>query len=55
MSASGTVIVAGRLALLGLVVSGFATVSRPHDVVVCGAESAQDPFSFDQRNQLVDA
>ena len=37
MSASGTVIVAARLALLGLVVAAFATVSRPHAVAVCGA------------------
>ena len=55
MSASGTVIMATRLALLGLFVIGFATVSRPHAVAVRGAESAGDPFSFYRQHQLVDA
>ena len=55
VSASGTVIVAACLALLGLVVAAFATVSRPHAMVVCQAESAPDPFSFDLQHQLVDA
>ena len=55
MSASGNVIVAARLDLLGLVVAGFATVSRPHDMAVRGAEYARDPFYFDSRHQLVDA
>ena len=53
MSKSGTVIVASRIALLGLVIAGFATATRPHAVDVHGVESAQDPFSFDCRHQLV--
>ena len=55
MSASGTVIVAARLALLGLVVAVFSTVSSPHAMSVRGAESARDPFSFYRQHQLVDA
>ena len=55
MSASGTVIVTACLAILGLVVAVFATVSRPHAVAVRGTESTQDPFYFDFRHQLVDA
>ena len=52
---SGTVIVAACIALLGLVVAVFATVSRPHAVAVCGEEYDRDQFSFDLRHQLVDA
>ena len=50
MSVSGTVIVAVSLALLDLVIAGFATVSRPHAVAVRGAESSRDLFSFDPRH-----
>ena len=38
VSVSGTVIVAARLAPLGLAVAGFAAVSRPHAVAVRVAE-----------------
>ena len=55
VSASDTAIVTARLALLGLVVAFFATVSMPHSVAVRGAESARDSFAFDRRDQLVDA
>ena len=55
MRARGTVIVAAHIALLGLVVAVFATVSRPHGVAVRGSESAPDPFAFDFQHQLVDA
>ena len=55
MSASGTVIVAARLSLLGLIVADFTTVSRPHAVAVSGAEPAWDPLAFDRQHQLVDA
>ena len=55
VSASDTAIVAARLALLGLVVAFFATVSRPHAVAVRGSESSREPFSFDCRHWLVDA
>ena len=44
-----------RLALPGFVVEIFAAVDSPHDVAVCGAEYARDPFAFDFRHQLVDA
>ena len=47
MSARGTVTVAARIALLGIFVAIFATMSRPHDVAVPGVKSARDPFSFD--------
>ena len=52
---SGTIIVAACLALLGIVVAVFATVSRPHIMAVRGEESARDPFSFDRLHQLVNA
>ena len=55
MSACGTVIVAACIALPGLVVENFAAVSRPHAVAVHGSESAQEPFAFDRRHQLVEA
>ena len=55
MSARGTVIVAARLALPGLVVAVFSTVSRPHTVAVRGAESDRDPFVFDFQHKLVHA
>ena len=44
MSTRGTVIVAARLALLGIDVAVFATVSRPHAVALRGSESAREPF-----------
>ena len=53
--ASGTVIVAACIALIGIVAADFSIVSRPHTVAVRGAESSQDPFSFDCQHQLVDA
>ena len=46
---------AARIALPGLVVVIFSAVAIPHDVAMYGAESAQDPFAFDLRHQLVDA
>ena len=55
MIARGAVIVSACLALLGLIVAVFATLSRPHVVAICRAHSAQDPFAFDLRHQLVDA
>ena len=55
MITCGTVIVAARLTLIGLVVAVFDTVSRPHAMDVRGAESSRDPFSFDRQHQLVDA
>ena len=45
---------ATRLALPGFVVAIFAAVTSPHAVAVRGVESAQDPFAFDRRHQLVD-
>ena len=55
VSASGTVIVAACIALVGLVVAVFSAVSRTHAMAMCGAESARNQFSFDFQHQLVDA